>query len=167
MSLATVTQAGRLRSQPVRTPPDSRVSAVEKNVAFLGSRRPTRKSPTITYSQTPTRLRPTAEYRIIISRSGPRPGRWGLPVRRSMPVSDAVTLRPSALANCPLRKPCETCETLRNEKPNCETLRNLYLRKLAKTRICETLRILRNKSKTAKLVFAKPCETRICESCET
>ena len=70
-------------------------------------------------------------------------------------------------ANCPLRKPCETCENLRNEKHNCETLRNLYLRKLAKTRICETLRILRNKRKTAKLVFAKPCETRICETCET
>ena len=58
-------------------------------------------------------------------------------------------------ASCPLRKPCETCETLRNEKPICETLRNLYLRKLAKTRICETLRILRNKRKT---------ETRICET---
>ena len=72
-----------------------------------------------------------------------------------------------ATANCPLRKPYETCETLRNEKPICESLRNLYLRKLAKTRICETLRILRNKRKTAKLVFAKPCETRIGETCET
>ena len=71
-------------------------------------------------------------------------------------------------AICPLRKPCETCKTLPNEKPMCETLRKFYLRgKLAKTCICETLRILRNKRKTAKLVFAKPCETRICETCET
>ena len=70
-------------------------------------------------------------------------------------------------ANCSLRKPCETCETLQNKKPICETLRKLYLRKLAKTCVCETLRILRNKHKTAKLVFAKPCETCTCETCET
>ena len=67
-------------------------------------------------------------------------------------------------AICPLRKPCETCKTLPNEKPMCETLRKFYLRgKLAKTCICETLRILRNKRKTVKLVFVKPCESRICE----
>ena len=77
-----------------------------------------------------------------------------------------ITLFPAS-ANCPLRKPCATCETLRNEKPIYETLRKFYLRKLAKTCICETLRILRNKRKTAKLEFAKPCETRICETCET
>ena len=47
-------------------------------------------------------------------------------------------------ANCPLRKPCETCETLRSEKPICKTLRKFYLRKLAKTCICETLRILQS-----------------------
>ena len=55
--------------------------------------------------------------------------------------------------------------------------RKLYMRNLAKivfaksceTRICETLRILRNKRKTAKKAFAKPCqcETRICKTCET
>ena len=70
-------------------------------------------------------------------------------------------------ANCPLQKPCEACETLPNEKPICETLRKFCLRKLAKTFICKTLRILRNNRKNAKLVFAKPCETRICETCYT
>ena len=53
-------------------------------------------------------------------------------------------------AQCPLREPCETYETLRKRKTYCEILRNLYVRKLAKTHICETLRILRNKRKTAK-----------------
>ena len=73
-------------------------------------------------------------------------------------------------ANCQLRKTCETCESLRNEKPICESLRNLYLRKLAKTRICETLRILRNKRKTAKLVFAKLAKhhlRNLAKHCET
>ena len=49
-------------------------------------------------------------------------------------------------ANCPLRKPCETCETLRNEKPFCESLQNFYLRKLAKSfaKACEPVVKLRN-----------------------
>ena len=82
------------------------------------------------------------------------------------PLRAFPSMSPSS-ANCPLRKPCETCESLRNEKPICESLRKFHLRKLAKPCICETLRILRNKCKSAKLVFAKPCETRICETCET
>ena len=84
----------------------------------------------------------------------------------------------TASANCPLRKPCETCETLRNEKPICETLRKFYFRKLrkfyfrklAKTCICETLLIVQNKSKTAKLVFAKLAKhdlRNLAKHCET
>ena len=95
--------------------------------------------------------------------------------QRGQPLGSLATPGPpseSSELHPPLQKPCETCESSRNEKPICETLRNLYLRKLAKTHICETLRILRNKRKTAKLVFLNPCETRICKNlrnmiCET
>ena len=61
-------------------------------------------------------------------------------------------------ANCPLRKPCETCKNLATRKTYLRNLAKLVFAKVWKTRICETLRILRilrSKTKTAKLVFAK------------
>ena len=47
---------------------------------------------------------------------------------------------------------------LKYEKPICKFLLNLCYK---------ILLILQNKCKTAKEVFVKPCETRICETCET
>ena len=57
---------------------------------------------------------------------------------------------------------------LRNKKSNKLLLAlEQVIAKLCKTSFCKTLLILKNKCKTAREVFAIPCDTHTCETCET
>ena len=55
---------------------------------------------------------------------------------------------------------CENLAKLAKRKSYLQMLAKLRIEKPCETRICETLLILRNKYKTAKEIFEKPCQTR-------
>ena len=74
-----------------------------------------------------------------------------------------------SLANCPLGKPNLKLADKRKTylQIQVQVLAKLRIAKPCETRsIRETWWLFRNKCKTAKEVFSKPCETRICETCE-